>query len=176
MTSITSAATSTCTIVSTTTNSDPPCRPPCWPPCLPPCWPQCRPPCLLPCRPPPPKPRPTPPWPILSPNLSNQNKKMKSGANALKTMGQICKNYGAKWSKLWGKCAKNYGANLQRASNTQSTMSPISPILMVLRQLPMSSTNKILWVIGNITSSPNMTQNAIGSVGLNWAQTSKVEF
>ena len=45
---------------------------------------------------------------------------MKSGANALKTMGQICKNYGAKWSKLWGKCAKNYGANLQRASNTQS--------------------------------------------------------
>merc|ERR1712141_889177 len=49
-----------------------------------------------------------------------QSKKMKSGANALKTMGQICKNYGAKWSKLWGKCAKNYGANLQRASNTQS--------------------------------------------------------
>ena len=35
------------------------------------------------------------------------------------------------------------------------TMSPISPILMVLRQLPMSSTNKILWVIGNITTSPN---------------------
>ena len=125
MTSITSAATSTCTIVSTTTNSDPPCRPPCWPPCLPPCWPQCRPPCLLPCRPPPPKPRPTPPWPILSPNLSNQNKKMKSGANALKTMGQICKNYGAKWSKLWGKCAKNYGANLQRASNTQSQIQDV---------------------------------------------------
>ena len=49
---------------------------------------------------------------------------MKSGANAFKTMGQICKNYGAKWSKQWGKCAKNDWANLQRASNTQSKKPP----------------------------------------------------
>ena len=99
--------------VSTTTNSDPPCRPPCWPPCLPPCWPQCRPPCLLPCRPPPPKPRPTPPWPILSPNLSNQNKKWKVGqmrqkrwGKSAKTVGQSSQNSGANAPKTMGKMCK----------------------------------------------------------------------
>ena len=59
--------------------------------------------------------------------FEQSKQKMKSGANASKTMGQICKNGGAKWSKQWGKCAKNDWANLQRASNTQSFHHIASP-------------------------------------------------